>query len=124
MRLISPSQFSHFSLKKWAPALDGIAFAAMYLSEMASAPAPHSQRPQPALSRAIKELEHDLGSEVLERSRQFVRLTPAGAVLLQETTQLLDGWEEALRRVMESHLTRKQQEALLEELERIETGES
>ncbi|MDB6071064.1 MAG: Transcriptional regulator, LysR family [Verrucomicrobiales bacterium] len=54
---------------------------------------------QPALSRAIKELEHDLGSEVLERSRQFVRLTPAGAVLLQETTQLLDGWEEALRRV-------------------------
>lgn len=31
--------------------------------------------------------------------------------------------EEALRRVMETHLTRKQQEALLEELERIETGE-
>ena len=31
--------------------------------------------------------------------------------------------EEALRRVMETHLTRKQQEALLEELERIETGD-
>lgn len=30
--------------------------------------------------------------------------------------------EEALRRVMESHLTRDQQEALLAELERIETG--
>ena len=54
---------------------------------------------QPALSRAIKELEHDLGAEVLERSRHFVRLTPAGAVLLQETALLLDGWEEALRRV-------------------------
>ena len=54
---------------------------------------------QPALSRAIKELEHDLGAEVLERSRHFVRLTPAGAVLLQETALLLDAWEEALRRV-------------------------
>lgn len=30
--------------------------------------------------------------------------------------------EEALRRVMETHLTREQQEALLEELERIETA--
>ena len=54
---------------------------------------------QPALSRAIKELEADLGVEVLERTRQFVRLTPAGAVLLQETALLFEGWEEALRRV-------------------------
>ena len=45
---------------------------------------------QPALSRAIKELESELGAEVLERSRQFVRLTPAGAVLLHETALLLD----------------------------------
>ena len=54
---------------------------------------------QPALSRAIKEMEVALGVEVLERSRQYVRLTPAGAVLLQETALLLDGWEEAQRRV-------------------------
>lgn len=54
---------------------------------------------QPALSRAVKEMETELGIEVLERSRQFVRLTPAGAVLLQETALLLEGWEEALRRV-------------------------
>lgn len=54
---------------------------------------------QPALSRAVKELEEDLGVEVLERSRHFVRVTPAGAVLLQEAGLLLDGWEEALRRV-------------------------
>ncbi len=54
---------------------------------------------QPALSRAVKELEEDLGVEVLERSRHFVRLTPAGAVLLQEAGGLLDGWEEGLRRV-------------------------
>lgn len=32
--------------------------------------------------------------------------------------------EEALRRVMEKHMTREQQEALLEELEKIEHGES
>ncbi len=54
---------------------------------------------QSALSRAIKELEEDVGAEVLERSRHFVRLTPAGAVLLQEAGLLLEGWEEALRRV-------------------------
>ncbi len=54
---------------------------------------------QPALSRAIKELEADLGAVVLERSRHHVALTPAGAVLLQETAVLLDALEEALRRV-------------------------
>ncbi|MEW6303469.1 MAG: LysR substrate-binding domain-containing protein [Verrucomicrobiota bacterium] len=54
---------------------------------------------QPALSRAIKEIEAGLGATVLERSRHHVRLTPAGAVLLQETALLLERWEEALRRV-------------------------
>jgi len=54
---------------------------------------------QPALSRAVKELESGLGAEVLERSRHHVRLTPAGAVLLRETAQLLESWEETLRRV-------------------------
>jgi DNA-binding transcriptional LysR family regulator len=54
---------------------------------------------QPALSRAIKEMETNLGVEVLERSRHHVALTPAGAVLLHETALLLENWEEALRRV-------------------------
>lgn len=54
---------------------------------------------QPALSRAVKELEAGLEAEVLERSRHHVRLTPAGAVLLQETALLLENWEEAQRRV-------------------------
>ena len=54
---------------------------------------------QPALSRAIKELEGELGAAVLERSRHHVALTPAGAVLLHETGLLLEGWEDALRRV-------------------------
>lgn len=54
---------------------------------------------QPALSRAVKELESSLGAEVLERSRHHVRLTPAGALLLRETGHLLENWEETQRRV-------------------------
>jgi LysR family transcriptional regulator, benzoate and cis,cis-muconate-responsive activator of ben and cat genes len=54
---------------------------------------------QPALSRAIKQLEHVLGAEVLERTRHHVRVTPAGAVLLRETAALLQYLEETMRRV-------------------------
>lgn len=54
---------------------------------------------QPALSRAVKEVENALGATVLHRSRHFVRLTPAGAVLLKETALLLERWDEAMRRV-------------------------
>ena len=54
---------------------------------------------QPALSRAIKQLEHALDAEVLERSRHHVRLTPAGAVLLREVSVLLQQVEEVMRRV-------------------------
>lgn len=54
---------------------------------------------QPALSRAVKEIEAHLGANVLERSRHFVRLTPAGAALLREAALLLERWEEANRRV-------------------------
>lgn len=54
---------------------------------------------QPALSRAIKEMESELGAEVLERSRHHVALTPAGGVLLQEAVLLLENWEDSLRRV-------------------------
>jgi DNA-binding transcriptional LysR family regulator len=54
---------------------------------------------QPALSRAVKQLEHSLGADVLERTRHLVRLTPAGAVLLRETAVLLQQVEELTRRV-------------------------
>ena len=54
---------------------------------------------QPALSRAIKEIEADLGAAVLERTTSRVRLTAAGQVLLRETSVLLERWEEALRKV-------------------------
>jgi DNA-binding transcriptional LysR family regulator len=54
---------------------------------------------QPALSRAVKQLEHALGAQVLERTRHRVRLTPAGAVLLRDTGHLLQQVEEVARRV-------------------------
>lgn len=54
---------------------------------------------QPALSRAVKEIEVTLGVPVLDRSRHHVRLTPAGATLLHESGVLLERWEEAMRRV-------------------------
>ncbi|MFF2660759.1 LysR family transcriptional regulator [Kitasatospora sp. NPDC058032] len=45
---------------------------------------------QPPLSRAIKQLEADVGALLLVRSPRGVRLTPAGAVLLDEARSLLD----------------------------------
>jgi len=54
---------------------------------------------QPALSRAVKELEEDLGVELLARTRRSVALTPAGRVLLHETSRLLQQLDEVARRV-------------------------
>jgi DNA-binding transcriptional LysR family regulator len=45
---------------------------------------------QPALSSAVKQLEAALGVELLERSGRGVRLTPAGELLLQRGTELLE----------------------------------
>lgn len=54
---------------------------------------------QPALSRAVKQLESTLGAVLFERSRHHVRLTPAGSVLLRESILLFDQLDESLRRV-------------------------
>jgi DNA-binding transcriptional LysR family regulator len=54
---------------------------------------------QPALSRAVKELEQQLGVVLLDRNRRSVALTPAGRVLLDETGLLLERLEAAIRRV-------------------------
>ena len=65
---------------------------------------------QPALSRAVKEIEHELDANLLDRNRSGVRLTPAGRVLLHEIAGLFDRWEESLRRV---HRTAKGEEGEL-----------
>src|SRR5688572_14573308 len=54
---------------------------------------------QPALSRAVKQLETELGATLLERTRHHVRIAPAGAVLLREAILLFDQLDESLRRV-------------------------
>lgn len=54
---------------------------------------------QPALSRAVQELETDIGSLLLERNRRAMRLTPGGEVLLRETGFLFERLDDAVRRV-------------------------
>jgi DNA-binding transcriptional LysR family regulator len=54
---------------------------------------------QPALSRAVQEMEDELGANLLDRNRRNVSLTPAGKVLLRETAILFERWDEAMRRV-------------------------
>jgi DNA-binding transcriptional LysR family regulator len=54
---------------------------------------------QPALSRAVKDLETQLGVELLTRSRRGVALTEAGAVLLDETAILMQRVDHLVGRV-------------------------
>ncbi|HEX4788273.1 MAG TPA: LysR family transcriptional regulator [Actinospica sp.] len=54
---------------------------------------------QPVLSRQIRMLENELGTELFMRDRRHTELTPAGAQLVQETRPLLAGAAALLRRV-------------------------
>ncbi|MBL9157472.1 MAG: LysR family transcriptional regulator [Verrucomicrobiales bacterium] len=54
---------------------------------------------QPALSRAVQELEAELGSLLLDRSRRVMRLTPGGEVLLREAGVLFERLDETVRKV-------------------------
>lgn len=54
---------------------------------------------QPALSRAVQEMERELGTALFDRHRRSPRLTPAGEVMLSETGVLLQRFDEALGRV-------------------------
>jgi DNA-binding transcriptional LysR family regulator len=51
---------------------------------------------QPPLSQAVRRLEKELGAELFDRSQRGVRLSVAGAALLEEAHELL-GREERLR---------------------------
>ncbi|MFI1916573.1 LysR family transcriptional regulator [Nocardia sp. NPDC020380] len=53
---------------------------------------------QPPLTRAIKELEHQLGVELLRRTTRQATLTPAGEVLLDDARIALDAVGAAGRR--------------------------
>ncbi len=51
---------------------------------------------QPPLTAAIRRLEEEVGATLIERGRKTVRLTPAGAVLLDEARRLLAAASDAL----------------------------
>ncbi|MFO1501035.1 MAG: LysR family transcriptional regulator [Verrucomicrobiota bacterium] len=54
---------------------------------------------QPALSRAMKDLEAELEVELLARTRRTVRLTAAGKALLADAALLFERLEQTIRRV-------------------------
>ncbi|MET9273180.1 LysR family transcriptional regulator [Kribbella sp. NPDC003557] len=54
---------------------------------------------QPPLSRAIQQLEADLGTPLFQRSSSGVTLTPAGTALLSEARKLLQQAEQVRTRV-------------------------
>jgi len=54
---------------------------------------------QPAVSRAVQELERELGAALLLRNKRSVKLTPAGAVLLQQAGIIFGICDESIRKV-------------------------
>src|SRR4051794_7829682 len=56
---------------------------------------------QPALSRALRRLEHDAGAELFRRSGRLLRLTPAGHAFKRHVDAVLDQLDQGLREVGE-----------------------
>lgn len=53
---------------------------------------------QPALSKQIASLEHEIGVQLFMRTKRDVRLTPAGAVLMKELEGVLNHIERAVEK--------------------------
>jgi DNA-binding transcriptional LysR family regulator len=54
---------------------------------------------QPALSRQVRDLEEEIGVELLRRSPRGVRLTAEGRLFLQEVRELLNRTGESVEKV-------------------------
>src|SRR5437763_1133047 len=52
---------------------------------------------QPALSHQIRQLEEELGTQLVERTNRRVRLTAAGEVFLQRAVRILEQLDQAVR---------------------------
>lgn len=58
---------------------------------------------QPALSRAIQNLESSVGTELLIRHAKGVKLTPAGQQILLQIKPLLQSWQNTKLQALASH---------------------
>ena len=58
---------------------------------------------QPGLSRQIRDLEEEIGFQLLERSAKSVRLTAAGKVFLTEAREVLKRVETAVNKARNTH---------------------
>ena len=56
---------------------------------------------QPALSRALRRIEHEAGAELFRRSGRALRLTPAGHAFKTHVDDVLDHYDQGLRAVEE-----------------------
>jgi DNA-binding transcriptional LysR family regulator len=52
---------------------------------------------QPALSHQIRQLEEELGTQLVERSNRRVRVTPAGEVFQRRAARILEDLDQAVR---------------------------
>ena len=59
---------------------------------------------QPALSRAVQELERELGAKLIHRDTRPPTLTSAGKILLGDTAKLMERLDEMTRRVQRTAL--------------------
>jgi DNA-binding MarR family transcriptional regulator len=61
---------------------------------------------QPALSRQVKDLEDEIGVDLLRRSPRGVTLTPEGKIFLAEVRELLERTTEPVKKVIDSEAIR------------------
>jgi len=58
---------------------------------------------QPALTRAIKKLEEELGEQLLLRDKRHVSLTPFGELIRNQLRKVDDAWQDTLSRAKAFH---------------------
>lgn len=56
---------------------------------------------QPALSRALRRVEHEVGADLFQRAGRTLRLTPAGHAFARHVDAVLDRYDQGVREVRE-----------------------
>src|SRR5262245_51426623 len=81
--------------------------AVLRLSRQAAGGAPVTDTPararltQPALSRALRRVEREVGAELFGRAGRTLRLTPAGHAFAAQVDAVLDRYDQGIREVRE-----------------------